>query len=94
MRKNDGQTSKYNNHQEGHNHWTFQCNAGGSCHLRAGAVSLDWGGGRYRPVKTVALSILPSTPDTSFRLEELIGDMPLSQSFCGVDKNLTIDGHN
>ena len=50
------------------------------------------GGGRYRPVKTAALSELPSTTDIFVRTEELIWDMPLLPSGCGVDDNLTIDG--
>ena len=45
-------------------------------------------------MKTAALSEFPSTPDTFVRLEECIGDMPLLSSGCGVDDNLTIDGHN
>ena len=52
------------------------------------------GGGQYHPVKTDALSKLPATPDTYIRLKELIRDMPLSPSGCGVDNNLTVDGHN
>ena len=52
------------------------------------------GGGRYRPVKTATLSELPSTPDTFVCTEESIGDMPLSPSGCGVDDNLTANGHN
>ena len=52
------------------------------------------GGGRYRPVKTAALLELPSTPDTFFSPEELIRDMPLSPSGCGVENNLTIDEQN
>ena len=52
------------------------------------------GGGHYRPVKTAALSELPSTPDTFVRPEESIGDMPLSPSGCSVYDNLTVDGHN
>ena len=39
MSRNDGETSKYNNEQGIHNHWTCQCNTGGSCHPRGGAVS-------------------------------------------------------
>ena len=52
------------------------------------------GGGRYRPVKTAALSELPSTLDTFVSPEESIGDMPLLPSVCSVDDNLTIDGHS
>ena len=52
------------------------------------------GGGHYRPVKTAALSELPSTPNNFFRLEESIGDMPLSQIGCSVDNKLTVDGHH
>ena len=32
-------TSKYNNQQGIYNHWTCQCNKGGSCHLRGVAVA-------------------------------------------------------
>ena len=39
VRRNDGETSKYNNQQGIHNHWTCQCNAGGSFHLRGTAVA-------------------------------------------------------
>ena len=52
------------------------------------------GGGRYRPVKTAALSESPSTSDTGVRAEEAIEDTPLSPSGCGVDDDLTADGHN
>ena len=52
------------------------------------------GGGRYCPRKMAALSEFPSTPDTCIRLEESIRDMPLSTSGCGIDNNLTDDGHN
>ena len=52
------------------------------------------GGGRYRPVKTAKLSELPSAPDTFVRPEESIGDMHLLPSGCGMDDNLTVDGHN
>ena len=49
--------------------------------------------GRYRPMKTGAISEFPSTPDTFFCLEESIGDMPLSTIGCGMDYNLIADGH-
>ena len=39
MRRNDRETSKYNNQQGIHNHWTCQCNASGSFHLRGGEVA-------------------------------------------------------
>ena len=52
------------------------------------------GGGRYCPVKTAALSELPSTPDTSVRREESNGDMPLLPIGYGMNDNLTVDGHN
>ena len=59
---------------------------------RSGSPGL--GGGCYCPLKTAALSELPSTTDTFVCPEESIGDMPLSPSGCSVDKNLTVDGHN
>ena len=51
------------------------------------------GGDRYRLVKTATFPELPSTPDIFVSPEESIGDMPLLPSGCGVDDNLTIDGH-
>ena len=45
-------------------------------------------------MKTAAFWELTSTIDTCVSAEELIGDMPLSSSCCGVDNNLTADGHN
>ena len=39
VRRNDGKTSKYNNQKGIRNHWTYQYNTGGSCHLRGVAVA-------------------------------------------------------
>ena len=61
-------------------------------HGRRGSPGL--GGGRYCPVKRAALSELRSTPDNFVPLEESIGDMPIFPSSCGMDDNLTINGHN
>ena len=94
VRRNDRETSKYNNPQGIHNHWTCQCSAGGSCNLQGGAVDLAQGEGHYRPINTAALSEFPSTPNNVIRQEELIGGMPLLQSVYGVDDNLTVNGHN
>ena len=51
-------------------------------------------GGRYRPMKTAALSEFPSTPYTCVHPEESIGCMPLLPRGFSVDDNLTTDGHN
>ena len=51
-------------------------------------------GGRYCPVKTAKILLLPSTTDTCVRPEESIGDMPLSPRGYSVDDNLDVDGHN
>ena len=94
MRRHDGEHSKYNNQQGIHNHWTCQYNASVSCHLQDRAVAPARGGGRNPPVKTAALSELPSTPDTCIRPEELIGGMPLSPIGCRVENKLSVDGPN